>query len=328
MPQTRQSLRIRSPTLARLPPLTSLRAFVAAARHLSFTRAAEELHVSSAAVGQQIRILEEYVGEQLFLRTASQLQLTAAGRVLMPGLTEAFEGVLDAVSQLADGVHEAPLKVSVAPSFAAKWLVMRLERLRQAVPDLRVQVNASTTLVDVEREDVDCVIRYGNGAYPGLFVDRLFSEAVVPVCSPDFADAYGLHPRLRNLQGVPLVHEEGPEHDSSCPDWSTWLRGQGLSGRHLDDGFRVNQSSLVLEAALAGQGLGLGKLRLAEADLRAGRLVVPFGRPQPVEFSYYFVAAPRKVKSAPVELFLGWLRAEANLAGDIAESFSQLAAAE
>lgn len=328
MRQTRQSPRIKSPTLARLPPLTSLRAFVAAARHLSFTRAAEELHVSSAAIGQQIRILEQYVGEQLFLRNTSQLQLTAAGRVLMPGLTEAFEGVLDSVSQLANGAHEDPLRISVAPSFAAKWLVMRLERLRQAVPDLKVQVNASTALVDVEREEVDCVIRYGNGAYPGLFVERLFSEAVVPVCSPDFLDTYGLHPRMRNLQGIPLVHEDGPEHDSSCPDWSTWLRGQGLSGRHLDDGFRVNQSSLVLDAALAGQGLGLGKLRLAEADLRAGRLVVPFGRPQSVEFSYFFVAAPRKLKSAPLGLFLGWLRAEANLVSDVAETFSRLGAVE
>ncbi|PWK76679.1 LysR substrate-binding domain-containing protein [Aminobacter sp. AP02] len=306
------------PTLARLPPLTSLRAFVAAARHLSFTRAAEELHVSSAAVGQQIRSLEEYVGEQLFHRNTSPLQLTPAGRVLMPGLTEAFETVLDAVSRLASDIQDQPVRVSAAPSFAGKWLVSRLERLRSSVPDLRVQVNASTVLADVEREDTDCAIRFGNGAYPGLFVERLFSEAVVPVCNQEFADRYDLHPRLKTLQGIPLLHEEGPEYDGSCPDWPTWLRGEGMSTRFIDDGVRLNQSSLVLEAAAAGQGLALGKVRLANADLRSGRLMTPFGKPQPVEFAYYFVAAPRKLKSPPVELFLGWLRAEVQLVRDIA----------
>lgn len=218
MINARPSSRVRSPTLARLPPLTSLRAFVSASRHLSFTRAAEELYVSPAAIGQQIRILEDYVGAQLFVRSSSQLQLTAAGRTLMPGLTEAFEGVLAAVARLADGHDSEPVRVSVAPSFASKWLVSRLQRLRQAVPDLGVQVNAGANLVDVEREDVDCVIRYGSGAYPGLFVQRLFSEAVLPVCSPEFADDYDLHPGTRMLQGVPLLHENGPEYDGSCPD--------------------------------------------------------------------------------------------------------------
>ncbi|RJG40510.1 LysR substrate-binding domain-containing protein [Mesorhizobium sp. DCY119] len=321
MSKTRSSIRVQSPTLARLPPLASLRAFVAAARHLSFTRAAEELHVSPAAVGQQIRILEDYLGEQLFHRSSSQLRLSAAGRVLMPGLTEAFDGVLEAVAQLAHGVRDEPIRVSVAPSFASKWLVSRLERLRLAVPDLRVQVNASASLVDVEREDVDCVIRYGNGAYPGLYVERLFSEVVAPVCSPAFAESYDLRPRQRTLRGVPLLHEEGPEHDTSCPNWNGWLRAQGLSARFLDSGFRLNQSSLVLEAAAAGQGLGLGKLRLAAADIAAGRLIVPFGRPQAVAFSYFFVAAPRKVKIAQVELFLRWLRIEAQLVTDITKLF-------
>lgn len=305
------STRIIAPTLARLPPLTSLRAFVASARHLSFTKAADELHVSSAAVGQQIRILEEYVGAQLFHRGAQQLQLTNAGRILMPGVTEAFEGLLDAVGQLGDSDHREPLRVSVAPSFASKWLIQRLERLRQAVPDLKVHVSATTALADVERDDVDCVIRYGNGAYSGLYVDHLFAESVVPMCSQDFADGYGLHGAMRNLQGIPLVHEEGPEFDQSCPDWNGWLRGQGMSVRFLDDGVRVNQSSLAIEAAVAGQGLALVKTRLAEADLQAGRLIVPFGAPQPVAYSYFFVAAPRKMKSGPVGLFRDWLKAEA-----------------
>ncbi len=318
MGKARSPTRIQAPTLARLPPLTSLRTFVVAARHLSFTRAAEELHVSPAAIGQQIRILEDYVGEQLFHRNTARLRLTDAGRLLMPGLTDAFEGMLEAVAHLAGGARENVIRVSVAPSFAARWLVSRLERLRHSVPDLKVQVNASTELADVEREDVDCVLRYGAGAYPGLFVERLFSEAVVPICSPAFAEDYGLNPRTRSLQGVPLLHEEGPEYDSSCPDWSTWLRGMGMSSRGLDHGLGLNQSSLILDAAVSGQGLALGKLRLAEADLRAGRLIIPFGKPHPVEFSYYFVASSRKAKAAPVELFLQWMRAEAQLVRDVA----------
>lgn len=313
-----------SPTLARLPPLTSLRAFVAASRHLSFTRAAEELHVSSAAIGQQIRILEDHIGQRLFHRSRKQLQLTDAGRALMPGLTDAFDVVLESVSRLAAGDRNAPVRISVTPSFASKWLVPRLEGLRHAVPDLQVQVNASTGLVDVEREETDCVIRYGKGAYPGLFVERLFPEAVLPVCSPEFAENYGLNPRTRTLQGVPLLHEEGPEHDTSCPDWGNWLRGQGFPVRFSDSGFRLNLSSLVLDAAAAGQGLGLGKLRLAEADLLSGRLVVPFGKPQPVEFSYFFVTTPRKAKLAQVDLFLGWLRAESRAFRETTKLFSAL----
>lgn len=298
-------------TLARLPPLTSLRAFVATARHLSFTRAAEELHVTSAAIGQQIRLLEDHLGKALFHRARGQLQLTEAGNALMPGLTDAFDAVLESVSRLVTGDHDAPIRVSVAPSFASKWLIPRLDALRRAAPDLEVLVDASAQLADLEGEETDCVIRYGTGAYPGLVVDRLFSEAVLPVCSPAFAQQYGLYQGAGVLQGVPLLHEEGPEHDSSCPTWAEWSRSEGITGALSGGGFRLSQSSLVLDAAIAGQGLGLAKLRLAEADLAAGRLVRPFGAPQRVEFSYYFATTAHKAKRSRVERFRNWLAAEA-----------------
>lgn len=164
------------PTLARLPPLTSLRAFVATARHLSFLGAAEELHVTSAAVGQQIRLLEDYLGQSLFHRVRGQLQLTAAGMALVPGLTNAFDVVLATMTQFIASDHDLPIRVSVAPSFASKWLIPRLDGLRQAAPGLEILVDASTHLTDLNKGDTDCAIRYGSGVYPGLVVDHLFSR--------------------------------------------------------------------------------------------------------------------------------------------------------
>ncbi|CAN7713840.1 LysR substrate-binding domain-containing protein [Rhizobium sp. LjRoot258] len=299
------------PTLARLPPLTSLRTFVATARHLNFVRAAEELHVTSAAVGQQIRLLEDYLGQPLFNRVRGQLQLTPAGLALMPGLTDAFDAVLAAMAQFAASDHEQPIRVSVAPSFASKWLIPRLDALRRAAPGLQVLVDASTQLTNLDAGDADCVIRYGSGPYPGLVVDHLFSEAVLPVCSPEFADAHSLWDGPYAIEGVPLLHEEGAEHDQSCPDWSGWLRAAGLSYHPSQGGFRLSQSSLVLDAALAGQGLGLGKIRLAEAEIRSGRLVSPFGVPQPVSSSYFFATTAHTARLMRVDLFREWLLAEA-----------------
>ncbi|MGV1835889.1 LysR substrate-binding domain-containing protein [Rhizobium rhizogenes] len=300
------------PTLARLPPLTSLRAFVATARHLNFLRAAEELHVTSAAVGQQIRLLEDYLGQPLFHRTRGQLQLTSAGQALVPGLTDAFDAVLGAMTQFAASDHEQPIRVSVAPSFASKWLIPRLDGLRRAAPGLQVLVDASAQLTDLDSGDADCVIRYGSGAYPGLVVDHLFSEAVIPICSPEFAERHWLRNGPEAIEGVPLLHEDGAEHDHSCPDWNAWLRAEGLSYRlSSQGGFRLSLSSLVIDAALAGQGLGLGKVRLAEAELRAGRLVCPFGSPQPVSFSYFFATTATKARLMRVDLFRNWLQAEA-----------------
>ncbi|MDB5506709.1 MAG: LysR family transcriptional regulator protein [Devosia sp.] len=299
------------PTLASLPPLTALRAFVATARQLSFIGAAAELHVTSAAVGQQIRLLEDHLGRALFHRDRGQLHLTDAGRELMPGLTEAFDGVVESLARLAGSNIGAPIRISVAPSFASKWLIPRLETLRRAAPALEVQIDASPRLINLAGEDVDCVVRYGAGGYSDLATDRLFGESVLPVCSPAFAAQYSLYGCPDALTEVPLLHEDGFERDPSCPDWKSWLRAEGLSPRLGGGGVGFSLSSLVLDAAAAGQGIGLAKYRLAEADLAAGRLVSPFGTPRPIEYAYFFATTPAKGKYPRVKIFRDWLLAEA-----------------
>jgi len=298
-------------SLARLPPLTSLRAFVATARHLSFQGAADELHVTSAAIGQQVRLLEVHLGQSLFNRVRGKLELTDTGRRLMPGLTDAFNAVVESVAQVVAGEDEGPVRVSVAPSFASKWLIPRLDALRRAVPGLEIQLDSTSRLAELDGSEADCAIRYGKGEYPGLDVEGLFAEAVIPVCSPGFAHEHGLHAGIDDLGDVALLHEDGVEYDASCPNWFTWLRANGLAHAAPAQGIRMSQSAMLVDAAVAGQGLALAKLRLIEADLKAGRLVIPFGRPHPVQFSYFFATSPQAARLDRVRLFREWLQAEA-----------------
>ena len=301
--------------LSRLPSLNALRAFVVTARRLSFGDAAAELCVTPAAIGQQIRQLEDHIGTPLFNRQRGELELTEAGHALAPGLSEGFQLVLDTIARATRPAEEAPIRISAPPSFVSRWLVPRIDALREVAPELRMTVDASARLSDFAADEVDYVIRYGAGHYPGLAVERLFEEAVAPLCSPAFAEAHGLHEGPAALAGAPMLHEDGPERDPGCPDWRAWLRAHGLSPLIASDGVRLGQSSHVIEAAAAGMGIGLGKLRLAEPDLAAGRLVIPFGAPWPTQSAYYFIAPPESMARPGVARFRDGLRAEARRAG-------------
>jgi LysR family transcriptional regulator, glycine cleavage system transcriptional activator len=302
------------PRLSRLPPLTALRAFVVAAKHLSFVRAGEELHVTPAAVGQQIRQLEAYLGCSLFDRNGRSLRLSPEGEALLPGLSDGFDRIIDAVARLSARAQDRPLTVSVTPSFASKWLVPRLEKFNAAFPGIDVRLSASMTLVDFAIEDVDCAIRYGGGAYPDLVVEKLLAESVFPVCSPTLLG--GAHPldRPAALRHHMLLHDDSPDRDASCPDWRMWLRAAGIGDVNADQGPRFNQSSLVIEAAIAGQGVALAKAQLAASDVKAGRLIRPFGAAQRIEFAYYFVTPPERSTSTKVVALREWLRQETALA--------------
>ncbi len=296
----------------RLPPLNALRAFEAAARHLSFVKAASELHVTPAAIGHQVRQLEAILGTPLFRRVNRTLLLTDAGQACLPGIRDGFQRLSEAIDSIDAVGRAGVLTVSVAPSFAAKWLVPRLDRFQDAYPDLDVRVSASMQLVDFARDDVDVAIRYGSGQYPDLIVERLLPETVMPVCSPELMA--GAQP-LRSPGDIrfhTLLHDDSSEDDATCPDWRMWLKARKVDGVDWARGPRFNQSSLVLEAAIRGRGVALAKAQLAADDLATGRLVRPFvADTVALGFAYFLVYPPNKSGQPKFALFRDWLYAEA-----------------
>ncbi|WP_191060664.1 transcriptional regulator GcvA [Geminicoccus harenae] len=298
--------------MARLiPGLGMLRTFEAAARHLNFTRAAEELDVTPAAVSAQIRSLEDVLGVRLLWRTSRSVRLTEAGEVLLEAVSESLDRIGQAVDRIRAPSGRPSLKISTGFSFAAKWLVPRLERFRRHHPDLDVRLDVSERLADFLRDEVDVAIRFGAGVYPGLRSDRLFDEQVFPVCSPRL-----LHgdPPLRapdDLRHHALIHEAWQSQDGTWPDWRMWLLAAGLEDIDLGRGLHVQQSALAIQAAVDGQGVALGNTSLVADDLAAGRLVQPFALSLNVPgFAYYLVAPRRSADRPVVRAFRDWLMAE------------------
>ena len=294
----------------RLPPLNALRAFEAAARHLNFSRAADELSVTPGAVSQQIQNLEDYIGVALFKRTPKGLLLTDPAQIALPALREAFDRLVEAASMLTAAVDGRRLTVTVAPSFAAKWLVPRLGRFEALHPQVDVWISAGMELTDFNSGEVDLAIRYGTGRYPALEVTRLMQETVIAVTSPELLERQPLN-ELSDLSDHVLLHDGSPDADESCPDWTMWLAARGVKGVDGSRGPRFNQSSLVIEAAIGGRGVALAKRALAQADLDAGRLVAPFQIATAVDFAYYLVHPKAKGRLPQVKAFTAWLNAEA-----------------
>src|SRR5580704_11718991 len=216
-------------TRRRLPPLNALRAFEAAARHLNFSRAADELSVTPGAVSQQIQNLEDYVGVALFKRTPKGLLLTDPAQIALPALREAFDRLAEAASMLTAAVDGRRLTVTVPPSFASKWLLPRLGGFEALNPDVDVWVSAGMELADFTGGEVDLAIRYGSGRYPGLEVIRLMQETVIPVASPELLASQPLE-ELSDLANHILLHDGSPDADESCPDWTMWLAARGVIG--------------------------------------------------------------------------------------------------
>jgi LysR family glycine cleavage system transcriptional activator len=291
--------------------LNALRAFEVAARHMNFSRAADELSVTPGAVSQQIQNLEDYIGEPLFKRTPKGLLLTDAAQTALPALREAFDRLSEAASQLTAAVDGRRVTVSAAPSFAAKWLVPRLGRFEAANPEIDVWLSAGMELVDFTTGEVDIAIRYGSGRYPGLEVSRLMSETVTPVISPELlAEKPLVDPQ--DLVNHTLLHDGSPDADESCPDWAMWLTARGVRGLDGSRGPRFNQSSLVIEAAVSGRGVALAKGALAQADLDAGRLVAPLqASTTTLDYAYYLVYPKAKGRLKQVRSFVTWVTAEA-----------------
>ena len=294
-----------------LPPLNALRAFEAAGRHLSITKAAAELNVTPAAVSHQVKALEDFLGLALFRRLNRQLLLTDAGQLCLPGLRDGFARLAEAMASLEGRHHGDVLSVSLAPSFAGKWLVPRLERFTRAHPSLDVRISPSMALSDFRGDQIDIAVRFGFGKYPGLVVDRLFEESVVPLCSP--ALMTGAHP-LRvpeDLRHHTLLHDDSISFDSTTTDWRMWLKAAGVTEVDESRGAHFSYADHALQAAINGAGVVLGRHALAADDIAAGTLVMPFELCLPLTPAYYVVLPQAHLQRAPVAAFRDWLLAEA-----------------
>ncbi|MEH6401848.1 MAG: transcriptional regulator GcvA [Sneathiella sp.] len=291
----------------RLPPLNALRAFEAAARCLSFSKAADELSVTPAAISHQIKGLEEWLGVALFKRLNRAVMLTDEGQTYVIGVREGLSTINMATEKLGRQDAVGALTVSTLPSFAVRWLLPRLSRFREQFPDIDVRLDALDRLTDFAKDNVDLVIRYGGGIYPGLFVERLLTEdSLFPMCSPALLE--GAHP----LRTPDDLRHHTLLHDDLRVDWSTWLAAASVKGVDPTKGSSFNDSSMVLMAAIAGQGVALGRSTLAADDLSAGRLIKPFEMELKAG-NAYFIVCPKEYAERPrIAAFRKWLLEEAS----------------
>ena len=283
---------------------------------MSMRKAAAELNVTPAAVSHQVKALEEYLGVPLFRRLNRALLLTSAAQKCLPGLTAGLDRMAEAMERLAGEDRAGIVTVSLPPSFAAKWLVPRLERFTETHPDLDVRVSASMELVDFRRDEVDIAIRFGHGNYPGVAAEKLFDDAVAPMCGP--ALLVGIHPLRQpgDLRHHALLHDDSVlVIDATAPDWRMWLKAAGVEGVDASRGSHFSSADHAIQAAIDGAGVALGRLSLASADLAAGRLVMPFELSLALAPSYYVVYPEATAGRPKVTAFRNWLMEEAEKDG-------------
>ncbi len=295
-----------------LPPLSALRAFEAAAHLKSFSKAADELNVTPAAISHQIHALEQDLGVSLFHRHNRSVELTASARVLLPGLSEAFSGIQASIRRLRAHNDTGTLTVTASPSIAAKWLVLRLHRFQEQWPEIDVRISTSDEVVDLTKGDFDLAIRYGTGRYPGLDVELLLKNEVFPACSPRLLETGPPLREPKDLLGHALIHDQAVDRDPLAPTWAMWLKAAGVSGPPAAPGLTFSVGYMALDAAIAGHGVVLAYSTIAAADLAAGRLVRLFSLALPDLFAYYIVTAPGALERAKVRAFRDWLRREAD----------------
>lgn len=285
--------------MARLPSLSALRAFEAAGRLGSFTRAAAELFVTQAAISHQVRALEEQLGYPLFQRTTRKLVLTPAGERLLAAASLAFDGLARAVDDL--GRSEKLLTVTTTSSFGARWLAPRLGRFAGAHPDIDLMVRHTTAVLDLARDGVDVALRWGRGNWPRVEAALLAPAHLTPVTSPEAAARLGTPP---DIARATLLHDEGPQ------EWREWLLVAGLDPRLAERGPTFDDTNALLQAAMSGQGLVLATRAMVAADLAAGRLVMPFAVSLEQGSGYWFVTLPGAGKQPKVAAFRNFVEEE------------------
>jgi LysR family glycine cleavage system transcriptional activator len=296
--------------------LNALRAFEATARHLSYVAAADELNVTPAAVGQLVRGLEETLGVELFHRSQagpSRLVLTEAARTALPDLQAGFDRLSTAVARMKAGCSRIAITVTVPPAFADKWLLPRVERFRDQYPAYDLRIDTSGRLVDFTAERIDVGIRYGGGRWSGLEATFLLRDAFFPVCSP--ALLMGEHPinSADDLKHHALIHDMSMSSESMFPTWRSWLHNAGAADMDCERGLQINDSAAVIQAAIAGNGVALGRTTLVARDLAEGRLVRPFGEALTNDLAYYVVHKRENGADPAIIEFRQWLLSEAEL---------------
>jgi LysR family glycine cleavage system transcriptional activator len=290
----------------RLPPLNNLKAFEAAARHESFTRAAEELCVTQGAVSQQVKALETGLGIKLFNRERQRLIITEAGRDYLTIVRDALDRIAVGTERLLQRQNAGVLTVSTSPDFAAKWLVHRLGHFAEAHSEIDLRVSATLHHVDFAREEVDMAVRHGNGNWPGLDPVQLSAECLFAVCSPKLLSGRRKLDKPADILKFPLIHLD------NRTDWTKWLRAVGVDESDVTHGPVLNRASMVIDAAINGQGVALARTTLAAWDLINGRLVRPFPDSLPLSKTYWIIS-PKATSNLPkIVTFRHWLLEEAS----------------
>ncbi|MGF1707002.1 LysR substrate-binding domain-containing protein [Enterovibrio baiacu] len=304
--------------LNRIAHLNGIRAFEAAARHHSFAGAAQELNVTPAAVGQQVRQLEEWLNVRLFNRAtsgASRLTLTDEGERAFPDIHRGFDLIGRGLNHLFDEPQDDVIKVSASPSIASKWLLTRINQYQMQHGDIDILVETNVSLVDYADQSIDVGIRYGLGQWEGMCAQHLMFEDVFPVCSPDFAEKHGLSdvpPDL--LNGIPLLHDHSVPSSSGYPSWQEWSDSVDVALPKKLHGLKINDFASVTELARRGNGLALGRSRLIEDELKSGELICPFDVKKyqyRSRFCYFMVWRLDEVQSEQIDVFRNWLLSSA-----------------
>jgi LysR family glycine cleavage system transcriptional activator len=290
-----------------LPPLSALRSFKAVARQLSFSKAADELCVTPGAVSQQIRSLEELLGARLFDRTKRSVALTDVATRMLPDMQAGLELLARAISRETTPIGERTLTISVAPSFASKWLLPRLPSFYDQHADIDLRISATVGLADFKRDRVDLAVRLGHGSYPGLHAEPLFAEALTPLCSPDLLRRKGPLKKPDDLRKHRLIHDTSIPGGGEHAAWDRWLTLAGAKHVLAHRGARFTLAELAMQAAIDGAGVVLGRIVLAEGDLAAGRLVRPFKTALPMDVSYFLVRSNATAPRQETVCFRDWL---------------------
>jgi LysR family glycine cleavage system transcriptional activator len=311
-----------TPAASRLPPLNALRAFEAAARHLSFKNAARELHVTPGAVSHHVKQLEDSLGMPLFRRLTRALELTPEGHALLPKLQEGLRNLAEAVERVRSRGDARMLTVMAPPNFAARWLVPRLARFTDAHPGLDLHVASRASMIDggdeadtrpsPESSEVAPVamVRFGDGRYPGARVDEVFNAVYVPVCSPRLLRGPKPLKKPSDLRHHTLLHDETVVEEGARPSWAAWLESVGITDIDATRGTHFTEGSLSLEAAREGLGVALAMKPLVRSEIEAGRLVMPFNTTSPSSYAYYLLTAEGSRPDTAVGAFREWLLQE------------------